>query len=436
MLRFHGEREALFNELHTRPFPVVDTPASVSQLAVLHQKGSPNHEYEHLAQLCARYTVNPPAKGSSCYYQDFGGFELRWERHTEFSTYTFIHKLEVDYPFERPALSLLPNEWLAEIPGEIISAIHLDVARQPAQQQTAEDMHQYFEGHRLISAGIEGCKAQLWTSYRIHSDGFSRMLVQNSGLNSCQMGRLVRRLLEIETYRMMVLTAFPLAKRMSPEIRAMEQDLASIIQQITDIEGLEDERRLLAELSSLAARVEQTITDTNFRFSASEAYFALIAARLEELQETAANGLQTMGEFLSRRLVPAYRTTETVRESLVDLSQRIERASELIRTRVNVTIESQNRYLLQSMDRRSKLQLHMQQAVEGLSVAVITYHLVGLVSYVAKSAETLGWIDSSAIVVGASVPVSLGLVVFGLLKLKKRINQTNESMKAKQRSMQ
>lgn len=361
---------------------------------------------------------------------------MRWERHTEFSTYTFIHKLENGRPFERTVLSLLPVEWLAAIPGEIISGIHLEVQAMPEIETTADEMHQHFEGHRLISSSVNEGKAQLWTSYRIHSDGLSRIYVQNKALTPCQAGRLIRRLLEIETYRMMVLMTFPLAKRISPEIRAMEKDLATVIQQITDIEGLEDERRLLAELSSFAARVEQIITDTNFRFSASEAYFALINSRLEELHEESVNGLQTVGEFLSRRLMPAYRTMETIRESMGEISKRIERASELIRTRVNVTMESQNRYLLQSMDRRSKLQLRMQQAVEGLSVAVITYHLVGLVKHLAESGKSLGFIDNPALITGASVPIAAGVVILGMIRLKKGINQTNEQMKEKQRSMQ
>ncbi|ARU54509.1 MAG: DUF3422 domain-containing protein [Pseudomonadales bacterium] len=436
LFQFFEAREALYNELHTRPFPVIETPASISQLAILHEESGQNLEFDHLSQLSHRYAVNPPAPGASCFYQNFGGFELRWERHTEFSSYTFIHKLDAPMPFGKTALSLLPPEWLKAMPGKVISCLHVELQAMPPEPQSADDLRQCFEGHRLISSSVEGGRAQLWTSYRIHSDGFGRILLQNRDLNACQTGRLVRRLLEIETYRMMVLMAFPLAKRIAPEVQGMERDLAAIIQQITDIEGLDDERRLLGELSTLAARVEQMITDTNYRFSASEAYFALVESRLDELREAGVNGLQTVGEFLSRRLVPAYRTAETVKSSLMDLSKRIERASELIRTRVNVTIESQNRYLLQSMDRRSKLQLRMQQAVEGLSVAVITYHLVGLVKHLADSAESLGWIEHAALWVGASVPVCGAVVVLGLMRLKKRISQTNEIMKEKQRSIQ
>ncbi|PID43748.1 MAG: hypothetical protein CSB48_05000 [Proteobacteria bacterium] len=441
-LKFHSNREKLFNELHTRPFPLIDTPAKVSQLAVLHEIDDEDKhqtvasQFDHLSSLCERYTVNPPAPDASCYYQDFGGFELRWERHTEFTTYTFIRKAMSNRPFDENALSVLPDEWLASIPGKIISGLHIEVAAMPGKMPSTEALRHHFEGHRMIGSELSNGAVQLWTSYRIHSDGMGRILIFNKGFDPCEGGRLVRRLLEIETYRMMVLIAFPIAQSTSPEVRAMASQVVAVNQQINEIEGLEDERRLLAELSSLAARLEQIISDTNFRFSAAEAYYALVLSRIGELNETPIPGFQTIGEFLGRRLIPAYRTCETTRRELTELSVRIDRASDLIRTRVNVTIESQNRYLLQSMDRRSKLQLRMQQAVEGLSVAVISYHLVGLVKFAADSAKELGFIENSYWIIGASVPISIGAVVFGLIKLKKRIYQVNKEMKAKQRSLQ
>ena len=36
-LRFHPAREALFNELHTRPFPVLQTPCNLAHLVLLRE---------------------------------------------------------------------------------------------------------------------------------------------------------------------------------------------------------------------------------------------------------------------------------------------------------------------------------------------------------------------------------------------------------------
>lgn len=424
LLHFHQEREKLFNELHTRPFPVLETGARLSQLALLHSGHPSTAEYQHLEKLCQRYSVVPPSTSSSCYYQSFGGFELRWERHNEFSTYTFIVNDCTSSPFAHNALALLPAGWLAELPGEVISAQHIDLLPHPELAQSADELRRYFEGHRLISSWIGEQQARLWTAYRIHSDGFSRILVFNNDLNACQSGRLVRALLEVETYRMMLLMAFPLARAIAPQVSDMAKELATINQQINAIQGLEDERRLLQQLSTLAARIEQMISDSNYRFSAARAYYDLVISRLKDLREQEVAGMQTINEFLRRRLTPAYRTSQSISSQLDDLSQRIDRASELLRTRVNLTLEAQNQALLQSMNKRSKQQLQLQQAVEGLSVAAISYYLVGLVKYVAELLEARGIVHDHALLTGLAVPCSIAVVWWGLHRFRKKMQAT------------
>lgn len=224
----------------------------------------------------------------------------------------------------------------------------------------------------------------------------------------------MRRLLEPETYRMMVLLAFPMARSIAPSIAEMDQQLAVINEQINAIRGLDDERRLLGQLSTLAARIEHLRSDTNFRFSAARAYYELVLSRLEELREQEEPGMQTFNEFLPRRLTPAYRTCEAVAGQLDNLSRRIDRASDLLRTRVELTLEAQNQGLLQSMNQRGQLQLQLQQAVEGLSGVAISYYLVGLVKYTAGSLEDMGWLQHPALVVGLSVPICILLVWRGV----------------------
>lgn len=420
-LRFHPEREALFNELHTRPFPVLATPSRLSHLVLLADPAQPGAEYQHLLRLCERHAVLPPSAQSSCYYQDFGGFELRWERHTEFSTYTLLSKQSDSEPFLANALRLLPADWLNELPGQLLSCNHLEIHPAPASEPSPDDMRRHFEGQRLISAEVSDGQARLWSAYRIHSDGCGRLLIHNRSLNPCQTGRLVRSLLEMETYRMMLLLALPQAKAMAPQLKAMERQLATAIQQINQIQNLADERHLLGELGSLAAGIEQLIATHNYRFSATRAYHELISNRLAELHERPCPGLQTFSEFLQRRLTPAWRTSEAAEQSLNDLARRVQRASELLRTRIDLTIETQNQQLMQAMDKRSHTQLRLQQTVEGLSVAAISYYLVGLCKYLAESAKSLGLLADSQLATGLAVPLCIGLVWFSLRRLKRRL---------------
>ncbi len=72
------------------------------------------------------------------------------------------------------------------------------------------------------------------------------------------------------------------------------------------------------------------------------------------------------------------------------LSQRVARATQLLSTRVDLTREQQNQAVLDSMNRRAAAQLRLQQTVEGLSIAAMTYYVVGLVGYAAKGAKAAG----------------------------------------------
>lgn len=422
-LPFHGDRERLFNELHTRPFPVLAQGSRISQLALLHDGQSGEAEYRHLHRLCERYAVLPPLPGASCHIQHFGSFELRWERHSEFSTYTFIHVDTAAAPFSRTALSLLPAEWLEALPGKVISGVHVELHDLPGAAPTADDVRPHFENQRLISSWVLDRHARLWTAFRLHQDGLGRILVQSRDLNVCQLGRLVRRLLEIETYRMMVLLTFPVARALAPELGGMDRRMAAINAEINAIHGLDDERRLLDDLSTLAARIEHLRSETNARFAAARAYHELVLDRLDGLREQGEFGLQTFEEFLLRRLTPAFRTGEAVSDQLDSLATRIDRASKLLRTRVDLTLEAQNQDLLQSMNRRGHLQLQLQQAVEGLSVVAITYYLVGLVKHVAGSLAEVGWISHPEWVAGLSVPLCLFLVWRGVRRLRKGLEK-------------
>jgi uncharacterized membrane-anchored protein len=100
------------------------------------------------------------------------------------------------------------------------------------------------------------------------------------------------------------------------------------------------------------------------------------------------------------------------------LSRHVARATQLLSTRVDVARERQNQAVLESMNRRAKMQLRLQQTVEGLSVAAVTYYVVGLVGYAAKGLNAAGVGIDPDVAQGVSVPVILLLVAFGIRRIK------------------
>ena len=86
---------------------------------------------------------------------------------------------------------------------------------------------------------------------------------------------------------------------------------------------------------------------------------------------------------------------------------------------MEIARERQAYAVLASMDRRARLQLRLQQTVEGLSVAAITYYVVGLVGYAAKALKAAGaWRVETDVAVGAAVPVVALLVALGLHRVR------------------
>jgi hypothetical protein len=185
-----------------------------------------------------------------------------------------------------------------------------------------------------------------------------------------------------------------------------------------DTHHVGDEESLLHELTRLAAEVEQGLSTSQYRFGACRAYSQLVATRIAELRERRLPGLQTVDEFMARRFSPAVATCNTVSQRLHDLSERVSQASSLLATRVGIARERQNQDLLASMDRRAKLQLHLQQTVEGLSVAAIAYYAAGLVGYLAKAAKAAGLPIDPDVVVGLAVPLLAGAVFLAVRRAR------------------
>ncbi len=162
---------------------------------------------------------------------------------------------------------------------------------------------------------------------------------------------------------------------------------------------------------------------SKYRFGAAHAYYQLTRDRIRELREERIPGLQTIGEFMERRLAPAMNTCESVAKRQDELSARIARSSDLLRTRVEIEREQQNLQLLAQMNRRARLQLRLQQTVEGLSVAAITYYAVGLIGYLAKAAKSLGLHVDPDLAVGVSIPVVAVLVALGVRYIRKTVTR-------------
>jgi len=419
----HAQRYLLAEEVHARPPEAIHSPARISYVAVLVGPEQREAELRHLAQLCQQRGVSPPADNASHFRAEIGPLRLKWERHGEFSGYTFSVAGADGAPFEAAAASLLPAGWLAAAPGQTIAAVQAELRSAPA---TAADsppgaaaLAKIFGSHTVVGARVAEGAAEVYTDFVVQPDGCTHVLVFDRGLGERQAGRMLQRLFEIEAYRMLALLALPIARRQAPRIAAIEGALATLTDGIARDEG--DDEALLQELTRLAAEVESGIAASQFRFGACEAYHGLVTRRIAELREARLTGLQTIEEFMGRRLTPAVATCATVSQRLRGLAERVAQASALLSTRVDIARERQNQRLLASMDQRAKQQLRLQQTVEGLSVAAIVYYVAGLVGYAAKAARSAGLRVDTDLTVGVSIPLVAVLVLWAVRRARRHV---------------
>lgn len=423
----HPQRFVLHNEVHARAPFILNLPVRASHLALLLTHDEKSQERQHLATLCQRFGLATPEKEADHFTANFNSFQFQWEQHGEFSTYSFYaHDIPKDL-FADPALKKVPVDWLAQLGGQVIVAAHATVVAPSVIDYTEENLSalsHYFDGNPVVGSKVTGGAASVFTDFRIHVDGFSRFLIVDHDLRTAQAGRLLQRLFDIEVYRVMALLAFPIARKLYPELKKSDRQLFTLTNAMTQPD--ENDAQLLDELTGLAAEVENHISTHHFRFAAASAYYQLVQQRISDLREVRIQGIQTFGEFTKRRLEPAISTCESLSHRFTLLSERISNTSQLLRTKVDIMIERQNQSLLASMALRAKMQLRMQQMVEGISMVAITYYAASLIGKIAEAMHGVGLHVNPELVEGIAIPFILIVIAINLKRMHKIIANTTE----------
>ena len=408
----HEGRPAALGEVHARPHPLMAAPRVLIQLSFMTEGGS-SVDHAVLTELSMQLGIAAPDRQARHHAMKWGNGSLRWERHTEFSTYLWEGPLPGEPPVRPQEDSPFGNGFSP--PGTVISGIRLEIRKWTA---AAEKLIAGFDPASLCYSLVEHGKAAIVTDFRQDGDGLTRMLILDRGLTPASTGALSQRLVDIETYRTLAMLGLPLAQSLSARVRRIEDRLAVITREMRAVES-RNSQALLADLTELAAELEAEAAASLYRFGASRAYDGIVRERLEALDEEAVPGYDTWAGFLQRRVAPAMRTCRSVEERQANLSRKLTRATTLLRTWVDVEVEKQNRDLLASMNNRARLQLRLQQTVEGLSVAAVSYYVVGLVGYLAKGATVFGHAVAPEVVTGLSVPVAVLLVWWGVRRVRR-----------------
>jgi uncharacterized membrane-anchored protein len=395
----HPQRAAIMDEVHARPVEIVPEACRVRRLVLVMpgEAGAMQRAFERFAAFRQTAGVAVPQSGTRQYSFETAQRAVTWEFHNEFVTITWR------------AVSDDQENWPDDIgldaigDGTLIGAMRVDVI---ADATVPERLMPGFNLASLCVSDVENGKAQMATDFVPDAARFTRFEFAAGALTMLRRSILLRRLLEVETYRSMALLGLPLARAASAELREMETELSTVIGDLSDATTPQGAQTVLDALHRLSVRSGQLSERLGYRFAAGRAYGEVLRTRLTGLRESGTNLGSTLTHYIGNRVDPGLATCAAIEQRLQVLSDKIERAIGLLNVRISVDMQVQNAALLDNIARTARSQFLLQRTVEGLSTIAISYYLLGIVSYLLGGPLTeLHWDKTWALTIAAPLVV-------------------------------
>lgn len=391
----HPERETLQAEAHARP-PLAITMEDAEVWHWVLMNVDPQVEWIGSLEGMTRHRVMQVADGV-----------IRVERHTEFISITFLGQAGPNSE---------TRKLLAQCKGQLLTGQRIVLRRGDAPDVIARLFHKNRQfGGRLVDPDV-----RIRSDFVAGPDSMVDYVVEGRFHDAEQRGQIIKWLIDLETYRVASLLALPLVRRLDAQLQSLDSKAAEVVSALSK-QDYEEDGGVVDELAELLSATGQLRERLRFRIAASMAYYELVRDRLVMLRQKPEGGLLTLEGFVEHRLTPGIKTVLAFERRLNDLSVMVSAAMDLARTRIDHRLQLQNQKLLASMERRAHQQVHLAQAVEGLSVAAITYYVVSLLAKALESLPPLGVSDK--LLVGAAIPVVALAVWFAAQKARKAISR-------------
>ena len=428
----HPMRRLLNDELHARQFNEFHGTGRFIRFVYFtqsHDKGL----MKQINQLLTKFSLPEMGEADKFVRHETEKFAIRVERHTEFISVSLIDfdaspaVFGAKPAYDEAAFTHLPFGDIAAFDHPVFHAMWLELFTMPDEMPRAQDMQKALAGRAVSASKISSGGGHLYYSFDIDDGGYSRIALVNDSIAGHRMGRVIQRVIELETYRLLALLNLPKVKEYSGKLDIIETELRSATEQLSAVhdadqsqQSVDDADKLLARLTSLSADLEQIYSQTSYRFAASKAYFEIVNARLFELSTSRLNGFQSIRGFLERRMSPAMQSATAFARRMDRLSSRNAYAGQLQRSQTELALQKQNHDLLASMNKRTSAQLRLQQTVESLSIAAVTYYGVGLVGYLANALPLADYGVDKKLIQAVFVPI-IAYLVWRQVKLVRKV---------------
>ncbi len=431
------------DELHARPYIRLDNNLRTFHFTYAIKDDDEKKAWKYLNNFLKKLNFQSlPSMPSKFWVAEGKDLTIRYECHTEFISLTLIYPKKIELNknkspmlFDIKFLNILPLDFLKNFPGKhfLSSWIEMSPSTYNFKPSDIESFffHDNFAGSKVAEGGAKVFMSFKSDRTNFLGSGFRRVFIQNKSLRTRRTGRLLQRIVELETYQVLSLLGLSKVRDQSLNLSKLEKNITEITKSVSKTTKRNLDKKLISypdyqkdlnELSYVIAKIEEISSSTNYRLSATFAYHKLVEQRLKDLREERLESFQTNDEFLSRRLQPAIRTCEAFSSRLESLAIRAQRADNLVRTQIEMGVQIQNKNLLESMEVRARAQLRLQETVESLSIVAITYYIIGLLSTLVDPFNFEKVFFNKKIFLALCVPIILILVWYIAKIVRKKIN--------------
>ena len=430
------------DELHARPYIKLGNNLRTFHFAYLIKENDEKKSWNYLDKFLRKFNFQKlPNEVSKYWVAEGKDLTVRYECHTEFISLTLIYPNKIENKnkpklFDENFLNLLPIDFLENFPGDHFLSTWIEMAPSNFNFKPI-DIEEFFYHDNFAGSNVAEDGANVFMSFKSDrtdflGSGFRRVFIQNKNLRTRRTGRLLQRIVELETYQVLSLLGLPQVRQETLNLSNLEKQITEITKSVSKTAkknlnkksiAYPDYQKDLNELSYVVAKIEEIDSSSNYRLSATAAYYKLVEQRIQDLREERLESFQTNYEFLSRRLQPAIRTTEAFSRRLESLAIRAQRADNLVRTQIEMGVQIQNKNLLESMELRARAQLRLQETVESLSIVAITYYIVGLLSTLVDPINFDKFFISKTVFLALCVPIILALIWYIAKMVRKKINK-------------
>jgi uncharacterized membrane-anchored protein len=413
-LNEHTARDMIQGEIHARPIPLLEANMRVRRLVLVLDEGAADMAkiLKNFQNFCAGQGIGRVNIEARLHSFSGGENEVTWEFHSEFVTVTWYGgPKDINIWPTDIGLHLLDRAGL-------LSATRIDMI---GGSEVPDRLLPGFIANSLCLVSVQQGAGQVATDFVLDANKFLRFEFACGSLSPLRCTIMVRRLLEIETYRNVALLGLPLARQLSPLLQKAEAELTAVVDTLAAANTVELVQSALNSLHGLSVRAGQLSERLGYRFAASAAYGEIFWDRLNSLKEEPNARGVTISNYLRNRVKPTLSTFAAMEKRLNVLSQKIDRAIELLDVPISLDMQIQNKSVLESIAHTAKGQFLLQRTVEGLSTIAISYYLVGLIGdFLGGPFEKLNLAGlDKTLILSAATPFVLLFVWLTMRKIRK-----------------